>query len=904
MKILRLTFALLLLIPASLYAAVSVTTPANNATVTSPVTYQATATTTCSKGVASMGIYVNNKLIYVSNGASLNTSITLANGAQHTVVEEWDKCGGATYTTINLNVSSGTTPPPPPPPPAGVTVTTPLANSAVTSPVQYIASAGTTCSKGVASMGIYVNNKLIYVANGASLNTSITLANGAQHTVVEEWDKCGGASYTTINLTVGTTAPTTTVALSAKPATITAGASSVITVSAANATKVTLTGSDGSSYSLPATGGSQTVTPTATTTYTAVATGATTSATAATTVTVSSKTVTAIAVSPSTASIATGATQQFTALATYNDGSQGDVTASATWTAGNTSVATVNGSGLATGIGAGSTSIAAAVNSVSGSATLTVAAPVAAGTNVLTWHYDNLRSGLNPNETSLTPTNVAPSSFGKLFSYLTDGYVMGEPLLYSGLSVNGATHNVLFAATEKDSVYAFDADNYGSGAPLWQTSLLQSGETPIINGHFGPYQGVTSTPVIDASTKTMYVVSTQTGSGGGSTFRLSALDITTGAQKFGGPVTVQASVPGTNSSAVNGMVSLTTSCIQRAALLLANGQIYIGFGSCHSGWLLSYDAHTLTQTGVFNVSPNLDGEGTYASAGGVWMGSGGPVADSSGNVYITTGNGPWDGQTAYADSVLKFDSTLHLQDYFTPFDYQFMDCDDADLAAGGLMMIPGTTEVLGGGKTGKLYLVNTANMGHEQANDAGATQTIFLEAGAISPYSASCTDSAGTHTTQINSYEIFGTAAYYNGSVYLGATPTSASAVTGLRQLVYAGGQLSAGSQTSPGIQENTRGTTPFISANGGTSGIVWMIDTGQPLTGPNAPTTATLRAYDAGNLGSQLYNSSDNGGDTPGYGLKFTSPVVANGKVYISTGHDLTTVANPQGELDVYGLK
>ena len=233
-----------------------------------------------------------------------------------------------------------------------------------------------------------------------------------------------------------------------------------------------------------------------------------------------------------------------------------------------------------------------------------------------------------------------------------------------------------------------------------------------------------------------------------------------------------------------------------------------------------------------------------------------------------------------------------------------MDCADADLAAGGLMMIPGTTEVLGGGKTGKLYLVNTANMGHEQANDAGATQTIFLEAGAISPYSNSCTDSVGTHTTQINSYEIFGTAAYYNGSIYLGATPTSTSAMTGLRQLVYAGGQLSAGAQTSPGIQENTRGTTPFVSANGSNDGIVWMIDTGQPLTGPNTPTNATLRAYDAGNLGSQLYNSSDNGSDTPGYGLKFTSPVVANGKVYISTGHDLTTVANPQGELDVYGLK
>jgi hypothetical protein len=409
--------------------------------------------------------------------------------------------------------------------------------------------------------------------------------------------------------------------------------------------------------------------------------------------------------------------------------------------------------------------------------------------------------------------------------------------------------------------------------------------------------------VIDPASNTIYVVSAQKSSTSGSNFRLNALDITTGAQKFGGPVTIHASVPGTNSSAVNGVVSLPGSCVQRAALLLANGNVYLGFGSCHSGWLLAYDAHTLAQKAVFNASPNLNGEGQFASAGGVWMGSGGPVADSAGNIYVSTGNGPWDGKTAYGDSILKFSPTLTLEDYFTPDNYQYLNCNDGDLAAGGLLLIPGSSNLVGGGKGGKLYLVNTANLGKEQANDAGAVQTIYFESDLSAPYSASCIDASGTHTTQSNSYEIFGTAAYYNGSVYLGVTPTTATAPAGIREFVYSG-KLSYGAETTPSIRQGTRGTTPFISSDGTANGILWMIDTGQPLQTSSTPTRSILRAYDANNLGDELYNSGDNAADVPGYGIKFSSPVVANGKVYISTGHDLTTATNPRGEIDVYGLK
>jgi hypothetical protein len=878
------------------FAAVTVTSPANDATVTSPVNYVATATTTtCAKGVASMGIYVSNKLIYVVDGHSLNTTISLSPGTYSTVVEEWDYCKGASVTPIKITVGTVASN-------TGVSVTSPVPNSTVTSPVNYVATATSSCAKGIASMGIYVNNKLVYVVDAAKLNTSLSLAAGAEHTVVEEWDHCGKAAYTTVNLTVGSVAKPG-VSITASPASISPGSSSTLTVVATNATQVTITGTDGSSYTLPSSGGPQVVSPAATTTYTVAATGAQGNTSAATTVTVTAKTLTAISVSPSTDSLAVGATEQFTATATYSDKSTANVTTTATWSTANTAVATINSSGLATAAASGSTQITASLNGIAGNAALTVTAPSSGGANVVTWHFDAQRSGLNAGEQTLTPSNVNPTTFGKLFSYLVDGYMYAEPLLVSGLTINGSTHNVVYVATEHDSVYAFDADNYGSGTPLWQVSLLQSGETPVTTGEIQPYEGVTSTPVIDLSSNTMYVVSMQVPAGGSASYRLNALDILTGAQKFGGPMTIQASVPGTASDAVNGVVSLPKSCIQRAALLLANGTVFIGFGNCHSGWLLAYNAQTLAQTGVFNASPNLDGEGTYASAGGVWMGSGGPVSDGAGNIYVTTGNGPWDGQTAWSDSVLKFNTRLQMEDYFTPNDYQYMDCNDSDLAAGGLLLIPGTSELLAGGKTGKLYMVNTANLGQEQANDAGATQTLWFESTLSPPYSSTCTDSEGPHTTDINSYEIFGTAAYFNGSVYLGVTPTSTNAPAGVGQFAYSG-SLTPVAYTTPSIQENTRGTTPFISANGNADGILWMIDTGQPIQSPETSTNATLRAYDPTNLSNELYNSGVNSGDVPGYGIKFSSPIVANGKVYISTGHNPVTVTNPQGELDVYGLK
>ena len=259
---------------------VVVSAPANNSTVTSPVTYAATAgSTTCSTGIAAMGIYVNNSLAYSVNGAALNTNITLKPGSYDTVVQEWDNCGGSKFTPVIITIPGGGTQ-------NGVVVSSPANNSTVTSPVTYTATAGTTtCAGGVAAMGIYVNSSLAYSVNGANLNTQLNLNAGNQHTVVEEWDNCGGALATPINITIPATTPPT-VSFTATSSSIANGNSSTLTVTATNATQVTVTGTDGSSYNLQPAGGTQSVSPAATTTYTAHATGVGGQATATATVTV------------------------------------------------------------------------------------------------------------------------------------------------------------------------------------------------------------------------------------------------------------------------------------------------------------------------------------------------------------------------------------------------------------------------------------------------------------------------------------------------------------------------------------------------------------------------------------------------------------------------------------------
>jgi hypothetical protein len=523
--------------------------------------------------------------------------------------------------------------------------------------------------------------------------------------------------------------------------------------------------------------------------------------------------------------------------------------------------------------------------------------PTASSVNVPTWHMDNGRSGLNSNETQLTPANVNASSFGKLFSYHVDGYAYAQPLYISNLRINGATHNVVFVATEMATVYAFDADNFGDGSPLWKTSLMQAGEVPQPGGNPRPFQGLTSTPVIDTSSGTMYLVSAQEA-GGVFSFHLHAIDIATGQERAGSPVTIHASVPGTNSESVNGVITLNNSCLQRTALLLSRGTLYFGFSSCPTGWLLSYDAASLTQIAVLNMSPNVDGYGQFGGAGGVWMGGGGPAADDQGNVYVSTGNGFYDGGPEWGDTVLKVDSQLHVNDHFTPFDWSFLQCRDLDVSAGGIMLVPGQPQLVAGGKAGKMYLINLANMGQMQPNDAGAAQTLFFSPGATSQ---TCVTNKGeTVTGDMGKTSFYGTAAWFNGSVFAGNDPGP------VKQFTLNSGHLTAAAATAEQISPFSYGTTPFVSSNGKSNGIVWVLDHGHPIQDPiaSSPAPAILRAYDATNITHLLYSSAQNPADIPGFGIKFTEAIVANGKVFFATAHDPLGVASPQGELDIYGLK
>ena len=502
------------------------------------------------------------------------------------------------------------------------------------------------------------------------------------------------------------------------------------------------------------------------------------------------------------------------------------------------------------------------------------------GVNVLTWHGDNARTGLNANETLLTPSNVHVSTFGKLFSYQVDGHVYAQPLYVSNVPVGGKLHNVLYVATENDSIYAFDADEPGTGAPLWKTSLLKSGETPVTGGNPAPFIGITSTPVIDVQAKTMFTV----GAFSGGKLRLEALDIESGNVRSA--VDIQASVDSTLPEAVNGRIELSTACLNRSALLLTQGTVFVAFGGCPHGWLLSYDEGSLQQTAVLNMSPNQDGYGKYPGGGGIWGSGAGAAADENGNVYVVTGDGPNDQKTAWGESVLKVNKTLQILDYFTPDEWAFLTCKDNDLGSAGAMLMPGLNQLVVGGKNSKMFVLNQGALGHQQANNAGAASSSWYN---DSFYPETCTDANGVVLNgESADYRIYGTAAWFNGSIFVGAAPGP------VKKFKVNNGTLSLASQAPTAFPITSLGTTPTISANASGDGIVWAVDHGSPLTTP-----AVLHAYDALDLSHELYNSAQNAADTAGLGIKFTAPIVANGKVYVGTAKD----AAGAGEVDVYGL-
>ena len=490
-------------------------------------------------------------------------------------------------------------------------------------------------------------------------------------------------------------------------------------------------------------------------------------------------------------------------------------------------------------------------------------------TDVLTYKNDLSRSGQNLTESTLTPANVTASSFGLLRILPVDGKVDAQPLYVSQLSVSGTMHSVVFAATENDSVYAFDAD---TGSILWRVSLLAAGETVSDVrdcNQVSPEIGVTSTPVIDRSAGThgtLFVVAMSKDAASNYHQRLHALDLTSGAELPGGPSEISATSP----TAAGGVAMFAAGQYEeRAALLLLNGTVYTSWTShCdigpYFGWVIGYSESTLSQTAVLNVAPNSGGGGPS-----IWMSGGGPAADSEGNIYLLTANGVFEttldangfpNQQDYGNSFLKLSTaggSLSVADYFTMYNEVAESGADGDLGSGGEMLLPDLTDstntvrhlVLGAGKDGNIYVVNRDSMG--KFNASGNSQIWQQVSGAVP---------AG----------VWATPAYFNGTVYYGDVGASLKAFT------VANARLVAAPQSQSSAQFTYPGTAPSVSANGTSNAIVWAHENSNP---------AVLHAYDATNLAHEIYNSSQSGNrDQFGAGNKFITPTVADGKVFVGT--------------------
>jgi uncharacterized repeat protein (TIGR03806 family) len=498
---------------------------------------------------------------------------------------------------------------------------------------------------------------------------------------------------------------------------------------------------------------------------------------------------------------------------------------------------------------------------------------------VLTYHFDNTRQGANTNETILTPANVNTNSFGKLFTYTVDGYVYAQPLIAINVTLPGnGTHNLLFVATENDTIYAFDADNYVP-TPYWTNNFLNSADgvvtvpSGVTQGNVVPQVGITATPVIDPATGTIYAeVMTQETVGTTTNYvhRLHALDIASGLERtsYNSPVVIAANnYPGTGYEGTNNnngyVIWNPVKELSRPALLLANGMVYLCYSSFgdhppYYGWVFSYDAHTLAQTAVFNTSPN-------SGWGGIWMTGNGPAADSNGNIYLNTGNGPFDANTGgadYGDSIIKLNGTngLALEDYFTPYYQAMLDSQDLDISSAGVLLLPpagGTNLLLSGSKYGPIYLLNATNMGkYNTASDSQITQEM---------------------TNAVKGQ--WSSAACFNGNLYFVGCNVYGGGSDVIKQFAITNGMINTNPVAQGSYAYNYPGATPAVSASGTNNGIVWTVESAAwSSSGP-----AVLHAYNATNVAQELYNSSQLlSRDNPGVAVLFTLPAVANGKVYV----------------------
>ncbi|MGW1077232.1 hypothetical protein [Streptomyces sp. NPDC002537] len=514
--------------------------------------------------------------------------------------------------------------------------------------------------------------------------------------------------------------------------------------------------------------------------------------------------------------------------------------------------------------------------------------------SVTTQHNDNRRTGANLSETVLHPGNVGPATFGRLFGRPVDGEIYAQPLYLSQCPIAGrGPRNVVYTATMHNSVYAFDADDPAASAPLWHVSLGPS--APLPDPNIGPavYHdiavevGVVSTPVIDVRRHVLYVIAF-TKEQGAYHHTLHALDLSTGREALGGPVRIAASVPGSGDGSVQGRVTFTSNRqIQRSALTLAGGRVYAAFAAYgdkdpYHGWVLAFDADTLRQTGAYVTTPNTQ-------EGGIWQAGQGLGVDDGGFLYFMTGNGGFrpDG-SELGDAIVKLTPGLGLVDWFAPFDNATLERFDIDLGSAGPLLIPGTRRLLGGGKEGKFYLLDTGNMGHFQAgSDSQIVQSFFV----VQP--------------DANSHHIHGGAVYWNfrggGGPWVYVWPENAF----LRAYRFAGGLFgTAPASTStttdptgvPGGSPGMPGGILSVSAHGDdpATGILWATHPYRDNAN-QAVVEGIVRAYRATDLTHELWHSKmDAARDDVGLYAKFAPPTVANGKVYVPTF---------SGVLQVYGL-
>jgi len=506
-----------------------------------------------------------------------------------------------------------------------------------------------------------------------------------------------------------------------------------------------------------------------------------------------------------------------------------------------------------------------------------------AGTDVLTWHNDLARTGLNRREWILRPDNVNATDFGKLFISNVDGQIYSQPLIVTGIRGEGFNaYNVLYVATEHDSIYAIDAD---TGFLLWHVSLLPPGETPADTDECDPIipeVGVTATPVIDRRSGphgTIYVVTMSKNAAGIYFQRLHALDLTTGTEEFGGPVDIVATYPGTGDNSSNGNVVFDPSqYYERAGLTLSNGLVYTTWASRHdcrpyTSWVIGYDQHSLAQVRVINLTHN-------GHQGAIWQSGGAPAVDSNGSLYAMLGNGTFEttldangfpNQGDFGNCFVKLstaNNSLQVADYWTMFNTVEESNVDYDLGSAGPLLLPDMTDsngirrhlAVGSGKDAHIYIVDRDNMGKYNPN---GNITLYQE----------LSESLGGFN--------FSTPAFFNGMLYFGPVRDV------LRAFSFTNARMNGNAVSRSANTFPFPGTTPSISANGTAYGILWAAE--------NAD-NAVLHAYNARDLSQELYNSSQapNSRDQFGSGTKFITPTIANGKVYVAT---------TGGTIGVFGL-